>query len=71
MIMARDQGFPAVRTYVAHDPSGLLTPRLTFAPLVQELTLRHVDREPALRGFLVDGLHVRAGLAHGRNDLIE
>ncbi len=35
------------------------------------LALRHVDREPALRGFLVDGGHVGARLAHRRDHLIE
>jgi proline iminopeptidase len=35
------------------------------------LALRDVDREPALRGLLVDRLHVVAGLAHGRDHLVE
>src|SRR5688572_5450490 len=34
-------------------------------------TFRHVDGQAALRGFLVDRLHVVAGLAHGRDHLVE
>lgn len=31
----------------------------------------HVNRQTALRGFLILGLHIQAGLAHGLNDRIE
>ena len=44
---------------------------MNFFYICTELALDHVHRQPAPGRFLVLGLHIRAGIPHGLDHLVE